>query len=499
MGMRSTGSMKRIFINLIQKKIFPAAVVLCLLAASFLAFPISAAFSPSIGIGNPGRVDQGATVGIAFSVNANETWVFQGSVSVAGGALVGVSFESANGATIATTSYHAANQPAGGQITVRVTSDSALTISISGTFGSVDHPSAGGTRSASVTIPVRSTAQRQAEEAAAAQAAAQAQAAAAAAAAAASRAAAEEASRQAAIEASVRAEQESIAAESASIAASESESASIEESIREESESIENSIAFESRVAAREESRRIYAEERSSLAVEATRAYEIDDAYYVPYGSKNWKKTQFLFAVENTLKTVPEGFQRAELIINEQKVEAFRSPDMDDPIYLVYGRRGERKLPDYYYNNADDESMISYKAVNGAAPGEILPAGETGPIGFGDRMFPADGSEAETVKPNRALLIFFGILSLLVVAALILLILVLYRRRSEKEERAAELQTLTELRQEIEAREERLNAAAKRENSARTADKKSGENAAGGVIVKTGTAGTRKEKRKHGR
>ena len=82
---------------------------------------------------------------------------------------------------------------------------------------------------------------------------------------------------------------------------------------------------------------------------------------------------------------------------------------------------------------------------------------------------------------------------------MILLILVLYRRSSEKEERAAELQALTELRQEIEAREERLNAAAKRENSQRAADKKNLENAAGGVIVKAGAAGTRKEKRKHGR
>ena len=388
----------------------------------------------------------------------------------------------------------------GGMLEIRITSAQTVTIQISGTCGSINPSGLEAGASGYAQIGVRSIAQRQAEEAAAAQAAAQAQAAAAAAAAENARIAAEEASRQAIIDESIRAEQESIAAESASIAASESESASIEESIRKESESIEASKELESRQASLEESRSIREEELSSEAVEATRAYEIDDAFYVPYESRNWKKTHFLFAVENTLKTLPEGFTREELVINEQKVDAFRSPDMYDGMYLVYGKRGERKIPEYYYYNTNDESMISYKAIHGVEPGKLSSSEEARirSLSGGGIYGQEPVSEGQTVP--RMFLLFLLALSVLVVALLVLLILFIWKRRKEQEERAAELTAIEGLKKELEEKERKLSEIeAGRMSALRSGERKQAEKTADGVLLKNNASGSRKDKRRHGK
>ena len=406
--------------------------VLCLVlifAGSRLSFPVFA-FNPGIGIANPGRVDQGAVVSIGFSCNADATWVFQGTISVSGGEFRGAAFEQVSGNTITTKTYHGANEPAGGSIQIYVTSDSALTITINGTFGDIDNTSQGRSISVTQQIGVRSIAQQQADNAAAAQAAqeaAQRQAAA-------DAAAAEEAARQASINESIQAEEAAKAAEEASIAAAESEKASIEESIKEESMSIEASIAYESRMASLEESREAHYKEISLAAIEATRAYAIDEMYFVPYGSKYMFAQHFLFAVANTIEPVPEGFTRVPLTVNDQEVDAFRSDDMAEGVYLVYGKKSEKSEPDFYYFQLDDDSLISYRDVNGVEAGEI-------PKVYADLVHLQE-QEVETgngskVSYGPAVYIFYLVLSLIIFVLAGVIIYLLKKQKKNEEEAAA--------------------------------------------------------------
>ena len=472
-----------------QKRPFVLMFILCLallFSGAQTAFNVFA-FSPSIGIGNPGRVDQGTVVSIGFSCNADSSWVFQGTVAVSGGDFRGVSFEQVNGTSIATSSYHAANVPAGGSIQVYVTSDSALTISVSGTFGNIDDPSKGGSRNASITIPVRSTAQRQAEEAAAAQAAqeaAQRQAAA-------NAAAAEEAARQASINESIQAEEAAKAAEQASIAAAESEKASIEESIKEESMSIEASIAYESRMASLEESREARYQEISIAAVEATRAYPIEEMYFVPYGSKSMFAQHFFFAVENSIETIPEGFVRVPLTVNDQAVEAFRTEDMAENVYLVYGRKTEKSEPDFYYYQQDDDSLISFRDVNGVNAGEI-PGIYAGLIHDIDTEEKEENSEGTKTSVFPAVFIFYLILSVIIIGLAVFIIYLMKKLRESQENAKENAEAQAAAIKELETQLQNEKAAAPSEAEKNNEGPKSSDS-----MKKT--AGPKRKNRTHGK
>ena len=409
-------------------------ITLLFTGLAWFTIPVHA-IGGSISLGGPGIADEGSVFSVGFSINANSNFSFNGTIVVENGTIVGSSIApgETNGANIVVAGVR--TSVANGSVSIRANGTAPVRVSITGSISSLDDFSTTSVPSPGFpcngcTVSIRSAAEKAAADAAAAKAAqeaAQRQAAA-------NAAAAEEAARQASINESIQAEEAAKAAEEASIAAAESEKASIEESIKEESMSIEASIAYESRMASLEESREARYKEISLAAIEATRAYAIDEMYFVPYGSKSMFAQHFLFAVANTIDPVPEGFTRVPLTVNDQEVDAFRSDDMAEGVYLVYGKKSEKSEPDFYYFQLDDDSLISYRDVNGVEAGEI-------PKVYADLVHLQE-QEVETgngskVSYGPAVYIFYLVLSLIIFALAGVIIYLLKKQKKNEEEAAA--------------------------------------------------------------
>ena len=346
-----------------SKRIISLIAAMCLLLSSFSLMNEAHAFQTVVSIGNPGRVNQGSNVTITFTVSetSGKFVTYDGAVSLSGATMQGSvsgGGVTPNGANFATDGQHGSYTIS---FTMNVTSDSSVTVSVNGIAGSVDPPGQGGPVGASISIPVYSTAQQQADAAAAEESRRQQEAINASIAASkaveqsiAASKYAESSKAQQEIDDSIAAEQASIqeseAAIEESINASIAESASIEESIIQESLSIEESIEQSSLAVAESIS-------ESESEVERTKAVQIGSISYVPF--KNGRN-KFMFAAEDTELGVPEGFEKTDLMVNTQYVWAYRDADMEAHTYLVYGRFEKDDESQYYFYDETNGTFFQY-------------------------------------------------------------------------------------------------------------------------------------------
>ena len=406
-----------------KRKVYLLILTLVLLLTCLRHTDKAHAFSVGAGIDNPGTVAQGQTVTIGFHVSGDEHIAFVGSVSASGGGSLvscAISPGQTNGANIAVGGVD--TTAANGSITINVSGDTPVVVSLNGDASSTDTFVSQGIGT-SITIPVYTTAQQQADQAARDEAA--------------RIAASEEAVRQASrdaeyasskavqdsIDESIRLEQESLAeieaSEEESRNESIAESASVEESIREESVSIEESIKESEREVSESESLVAASISESESEVERTRAYQIGtDTYFVPYeipGKKN-----FLFAVEDTQIEIPEGYERTKLLINHQYVLAYQSPEIGAHTYLVYGMFDESELPALYLYDFDKDLFIPYDSVFPDAELSL------------DDSTPEKNTGKTVSKDTIRELILIGVLAFVLGAAVMLLIVLLSKIRKER-------------------------------------------------------------------
>ncbi|MBQ6680187.1 MAG: hypothetical protein IJM76_09255 [Lachnospiraceae bacterium] len=404
-----------------------------------LSVPIRTyAISGSLNIGGPGNADEGTSISIPFTVSADKNMTFDGSISVSGGNIQDVSFESKNIASSSQAyivSTSGTSKQLSGSITIFITSSADVVVTISGTCGSVkpagEEAGVGNTK----TVKVRSAADKAAAEAAA-RAASEAEAA---------RQAsiwAEESARQAsiqaeqdAINASIWAEQSrqaSIEAEAqAAYNSSVAESASIEESKALESASIQESIEEESKKESRIASMEEWSRSVESSRNEATRAFLDKGIYFVPYDTMLRRSERFLFAVADTAVEAPDYFVKTALVVNKQDVLAYRLDGFSENTYIVYGcyDNGNDK-PAFYLYDAKNERFFPVDAI-----GELRSAAEEGEKALQEE----EEAEAEQEKEKRSgpglfVTMIASLLSLVLGAAVLLLVLTLLKRKQEAEE-----------------------------------------------------------------
>ena len=415
-------------------RIMSAAVLAVLLLVGIVLSHRTYAIDGSVTIGpSQGQFDQGGTYAVYIAINGSETFSFSGSISVSGGG----SFKSADaslqsdGGTliIAPTATSIA-----GNIQVAVSGTGSVTIAVNGTMLSADTGDQKNI-SGSVSVPIRSTADREAAEAAA-RAASEAEAA---------RQAsiwAEESARQAsiqaeqdAINASIWAEQSrqaSIEAEAqAAYNSSVAESASIEESKALESASIQESIEEESKKESRIASMEEWSRSVESSRNEATRAFLDKGIYFVPFDTMLRRSERFLFAVADTAVEAPDYFVKTALVVNKQDVLAYRLDGFSENTYIVYGcyDNGNDK-PAFYLYDAKNERFFPVDAI-----GELRSAAEEGEKALQEE----EEAEAEQEKEKRSgpglfVTMIASLLSLVLGAAVLLLVLTLLKRKQEAEE-----------------------------------------------------------------
>ena len=407
-----------------NKIVGPALVSLMVL---FLLLPLKGyAISGNVSIGpQQGTFDQGGTYNVYIAISGSEAFSFSGSISVSGGgsfAGADASLQSDGGTLIiAPTATSIA-----GNIKVAVGGTGSVTIAVNGTMLSADTGESTNV-SGSVSVPIRSTADREAAEAAA-RAASEAEAA---------RQAsiwAEESSRQAsiqaeqdAINASIYEEQSRQASIEAEAAAaynsSVAESASIEESKALESASIQESIEEESKRAEREASIEEWQSKMESSRVEATRAFLENGVYYVPYDVEV-ARARFLFAVDTTETEAPQHFKKTALTVNTQPVLAYKLDGFSENIYIVYGcyDNGNDK-PAFYLYDAKTDRLFPYEALGTLTPSE---EGDS-------ENAEEESTEEQTGRKGPGLFaaILSCFLSMILGAAILMLILTLLKKKQE--------------------------------------------------------------------
>ena len=417
-----------------RKKIYKAAA----LALSFMLLVLvlipdrAFAITGSIDIGpQQGTFDQGNTYNVYISINGSEAFSFSGNISVSGGGTFAGADESlqSEGGTLIIVPQASG---VAGNIRVSCGGTGSVTIAVSGVMLSADTGAQINVGN-SISVPIRSAADKAAQEEAARKASQEE----------AARQAsiwAEESSRQAVIQASVDAENASIAAEQSKQASIEAESAavynssvaesaSIEESSRLESASIEESKEEESKRESRSaaaESRSLY--ESSSLE-ELTRAFEVKGSYYVPYDLYA-KRERFLFATADTEVPVPEHFNKVPLTVNKQEVLAYQLDGFSENIYIVYGCfEDEDTEPELYLYDAETDRMFPYEALGldeeDAAKNELALSALT--------------ATATPVRKgmNLGISLVEIFLGILLGAAILMLTLTLLRKKQEKEAQMA--------------------------------------------------------------
>ena len=426
-----------------RKKTYKAAaLVLSFMLLLLILIPDKAyAITGNISIGpQQGTFDQGGTYNVSISISGSEAFSFSGNISVSGGgsfAGADASLQSDGGTFIIVPQANGVS----GNIRVSCGGTGSVTIAVSGVMLSADTGEQINV-SNSVSVPIRSAADKAAQEEAARKASEEE----------AARQAsiwAEESSRQAEIQASIDAQNASIAEEQsrqASIEAeaaaaynsSVAESASIEESSRLESASIEESKEEESKRESRSaaaESRSLY---ESSSKVEATRAFLMQGDYFVPYDILSARE-RFLFATADTTVPVPAHFNKVSLTINEQQVLAYRLDGFSENIYIVYGCfEDEEAEPALYLYDQDTDRMFPYEALGldeDDESREVPVAIENGVSGLTANVGPV----RKGMNLGLSLLEIF--LSILLGAAVLLLVLTFLHKKQEDEAAMAALAT----------------------------------------------------------
>ena len=311
-----------------KRKIIFCLIITSMMFCLFISFPKYALAAMDANIrmsGSKSVYDIGEEIQISYMITPSRPCLMEATVSVTGG----LSFLNATVSLGQVSGARMVNDTEGGPYagTIRVRANAAGNHTISLTnvrLGYAENPNDKLVTQQSITIRVRTAAEKQAAEAEA-ERIRQEQA----------RKAEEERKRQEAINASI------------------AEERAKEESIRKSKEEEE----YRQAVIASSIAESIRASESE---VERTRPSEIGDKVYARLDVPGFSDRVFYFALEDDEVSLPQGFESSYLTVNSLEVFAARTERMDRQTYLVYGLFEGEDDPDYYYYSKKTNQFFPY-------------------------------------------------------------------------------------------------------------------------------------------